>query len=165
MVQFSSPWETHSSVKVEEYVFRSRNQWSQNEPQLSATAATEMFRQGGPEKLIQERTGHRSLEALRSYERLDEVQHKAVSSLLSTAPGKSRSVTYSEHLLSTKTHSFGAPSTSYAPPVPAITLQNLHGCTINFNCAAIPTTIPPQLGQDTTFTDTELDELFTLVDM
>ena len=35
---------------------------------LRATAATEMFRRGVPEKLIQERTGHRSLEALRSYE-------------------------------------------------------------------------------------------------
>ena len=34
---------------------------------LRATAATEKFRQGAPEKLIQERTGHPSLEALRSY--------------------------------------------------------------------------------------------------
>ena len=48
---------------------------------LCATAATEKFRQGAPEKLIQERTGHRSLEALRSYERLDKVQYKEVSSL------------------------------------------------------------------------------------
>ena len=40
---------------------------------LRATAATEMFRCGAPEKLIQERTGHRSIEALRSYERLDDI--------------------------------------------------------------------------------------------
>ena len=59
---------------------------------LTATAATEMFRRGAPEKLIQERTGHCSLEALRSYERLDEVQHKAASSILSNAPGISRSI-------------------------------------------------------------------------
>ena len=61
---------------------------------LRATAATEMFRQGAPEKLIQERTGHRSLEALRSYERLDEEQHKAVSSLLSNASKKSKITLY-----------------------------------------------------------------------
>ena len=36
---------------------------------LCATAATEMFRRGAPEKLIQERTGHRSIEALHTYER------------------------------------------------------------------------------------------------
>lgn len=50
---------------------------------LRATAATQMFQQGVPEKLIMERTGHRSLEGLRSYERLCEPQHRAVSSLLS----------------------------------------------------------------------------------
>ena len=94
-------------------------------------AATEMFRHGAPEKLIQERTGHRSLEALRSYERLDEVQHKAVSSILSNAPGKSRSMTFSQHM-STKTHTNNMPSTSYAcaPHIPTISLQSLHGCTI-----------------------------------
>ena len=38
---------------------------------------------GVPEKIIQERTGHRSLEALRTYERTTENQHKEVSTLLS----------------------------------------------------------------------------------
>ena len=42
---------------------------------MAVYAATEMFRSGAPEKLIQERTGHRSLEALRCYERIDEAQH------------------------------------------------------------------------------------------
>lgn len=50
---------------------------------LRATAATQMFQEGVPEKIIQERTGHRSLEGLRAYEHLCEPQHKAVSSLLS----------------------------------------------------------------------------------
>ncbi len=39
---------------------------------LRATAASEMFAQQVPEKPIQERTGHRSLEALRTYERSNE---------------------------------------------------------------------------------------------
>ncbi len=56
-----------------------------------------MFRYGAPEKLIQERTGHRSIEALRTYEQLDEVQHKAVSTMLSNAPGTARAMTYSQH--------------------------------------------------------------------
>ena len=67
---------------------------------LHATAATKMFRNSAPEKLIQEQTGHHSTETLRSYERLDEVQHRAVSSLLSNAPGKSHSMTFSQHLRS-----------------------------------------------------------------
>ena len=44
---------------------------------LRATGASELFKRGAPEKLIQERTGHRSLEALRTYERSSEEQHKA----------------------------------------------------------------------------------------
>jgi hypothetical protein len=51
---------------------------------LRATAETQMFEQGAPEKLIQERTGHRSLEGLRTCERSSESQHRALSTLLST---------------------------------------------------------------------------------
>ena len=46
---------------------------------LRATSATQMYDQGVPEKIIQERTGHHSLEALRTYERTNEYQHQAVS--------------------------------------------------------------------------------------
>ena len=35
---------------------------------LRATGASELFEAGVPEKIIKERTGHRSLEALRLYE-------------------------------------------------------------------------------------------------
>ena len=128
---------------------------------LRATAATEMFRHGAPEKLIQERTGHRSLDALRSYERLDEVQHKAVSSILSNAPGKSRSMTFSQ-CMSTKTHTNNMSSTSYAcaPHIPTISLQSLHECTINFNC-----TPQPMPHAQVTNTEEELDELISLVDI
>ena len=120
-----------------------------------------MFRQGAPEKVIQERTGHRSVEALRSYERLDDMQHKAVSSLLSNASGNSRSMTYDQHLMSIKNHSFNMSCTSYAaPPIPSINLQDLHGCTINFNYApaTTPTSSQPALMQDAraTYTEAEL---------
>ena len=67
---------------------------------LRATGATEMFRAGVPEKIIQERTGHRSLKALRIYERTTAGQHLSVANVLSSsfdvtfsdAKGKSPSV-------------------------------------------------------------------------
>ena len=52
---------------------------------LRATGATQLYESVVPKKLIQERTGHCSLEALRVYERMN-VQHKAVSSILLSAP-------------------------------------------------------------------------------
>ena len=107
---------------------------------LRATAATEMFRQGVPKKVIQERTGHRSIEALRTYERVDDLQHKAVSSMLANNPTKTA---YTQHILSTKTQTRSLNmSTSQAQHsgIPAITFNNLHGCTINFNCMPPPTT-------------------------
>ena len=51
---------------------------------LRATAATELYQADVPEKLIQERTGLRSLKALRVYEHTTIHQQQAVSSLLSS---------------------------------------------------------------------------------
>ena len=45
---------------------------------LRATGASEMFEAGVPEKIIKERTGHRSLEALRLYERTTAMGKKIV---------------------------------------------------------------------------------------
>ena len=52
---------------------------------LRATGATALYEAEVPEKIIQERTGHRSLEGLRMYERTSEKQHQAVSNILSSA--------------------------------------------------------------------------------
>ena len=49
---------------------------------LRVTAATSLYEKQVPEKLIQERTGHRSLGALRIYERTSVHQQEAVSRLL-----------------------------------------------------------------------------------
>ena len=49
---------------------------------LRATSASELFKRGVPEKILQETTGHRSLEALRIYERSSEGQHKVASTIL-----------------------------------------------------------------------------------
>ena len=50
---------------------------------LQVSSATRLFEAGVPEKVIQQRTGHRSLEALRMYERVTEQQEQAVSKILS----------------------------------------------------------------------------------
>ena len=49
---------------------------------LRATGATRLFESNVPEKLIQDRTGHRSTDALRMYERSSTAQEKAVSKIL-----------------------------------------------------------------------------------
>ena len=101
---------------------------------LRATGATELFKTGAPEKLIQERTGHCSLEALRTCERSSEEQHKAASALLS-APNH---LPHYSHIVntstSTKTQAIeihqAAPSTQGVSNMP-VSFQNLQGCTIN----------------------------------
>ena len=49
---------------------------------LRTTAGSELFHANVPEKLIQERTGHKSLQALRVYEHTTKDQHQAVSEIL-----------------------------------------------------------------------------------
>ena len=54
---------------------------------LRAYGASEMFQKSVPEKLIQQCTGHRSLEALRKYENASEMQVVKVSHALATSDG------------------------------------------------------------------------------
>ena len=49
---------------------------------LRATGASAMFQANVPKKIIQKTTGHRSIEALHSYERVSTEQQKAVSRVL-----------------------------------------------------------------------------------
>ena len=49
---------------------------------LRATGATSMFRSNVPQKIIQNVTGHRTLEALRKYEKTSDDQHQAVSKIM-----------------------------------------------------------------------------------
>ena len=78
---------------------------------LRATGATQLYQSGVPEKLIQERTGHRSLEALRVYERTNKAQHKAVSSTLSAT----KQVAYS-HQVRTSSNEVPSSLGQYNPP-------------------------------------------------
>ena len=72
---------------------------------LRATGATQLYTAGVPEKIIQERTGHRSVECLRSYERTNEKQQHAVSRILSSGT-ELNFQTEMKRLETHKTHSF-----------------------------------------------------------
>lgn len=52
---------------------------------LRSYGATKLFQDKVPEKLIQERTGHRSIDALRKYERISEEQKVATSLALNSS--------------------------------------------------------------------------------
>lgn len=95
--------------------------------------------------------------------------HKTNHSLRATAAtemfrcgGYSHLRTYRQHL-SAQNHTSNFPSTPQTR-MPQISLQNLNGCTINFNCIPLPSTT--QLTNSTEeYTETELDELLSLVNM
>ena len=55
---------------------------------LRATAATRMFAGSVPEKLVAEKTGHRSLKALRSYERTDTRMQMAIDAVIANTTNK-----------------------------------------------------------------------------
>lgn len=58
--------------------------FGKNNHSLRATGATRLFEANVPEKLIQERTGHRSTSALRQYEHTSVQQHQSVSSIIAS---------------------------------------------------------------------------------
>lgn len=60
---------------------------------LRATAVTRMYVKGVPEKIIAEKSGHRSLKALRAYERTSSVQEKAAVECVQSGKQFEESVT------------------------------------------------------------------------
>ena len=65
---------------------------------LRATAASRLYHKGIDEQLIMERTGHRSLEGVRSYKRTEEQQQIAVSNVLQqSAPDTGLQAHYAPH--------------------------------------------------------------------
>jgi len=165
----SKPW--YTSIPIGKHTLHTKSMCAQagicghkTNHSLRATGATELYKRGAPEKLIQERTGHRSLEGLRTYERSDDDQHKAASLLLA-APNP---IHYDQCLSTTKncmvnTYTAG-PSTSkgFGSGISTrhpVLFNNLQGCTINIMSAPpLPPHVPPV---DHDLTETEVDELYS----
>ena len=129
----SAPW--YSSVAVGRHTLNKKTctqaevAGHKTNHSLRATGATQLYEKGAPEKLIQELTGHRSLEALRAYERH---QHQAVSNLLSTTTNTH----YMQEMQRVQTDLAGPPLQQRVAgpsqfPTSGFIFQNLQGCTIN----------------------------------
>lgn len=128
---------------------------------LRATGATQMYESGVPEKIIQERTGHQSLEGLRSYGRSNSQQHQAVSTLLSAPQTQmymhALHITYHKQSVE---HTANASAQPAMLTLPGVSLQHLHGCTININQAPAPAPVPSSNStQILDFCDAEIDKL------
>jgi hypothetical protein len=106
---------------------------------LRVTGASCLYEAGVPEKIIQQRTGHRSLDALRMYESVTEKQEMAVSEILSR---KKRKFDEPDNPDISAPFNVSAPSCVSAPSnvqsVPSCGPQ-YHNCTVNtFSAPNIP---------------------------
>ena len=102
---------------------------------LRATSATQMFEMGVPEKIIQERTGHRSLEALRTYERSNERQHKKISHILTSSSTNNTTDNTMESVHFTQ---YRQPEIKLNPQNSSVSFNSLQDCTINIYSAPAP---------------------------
>ncbi len=93
---------------------------------LRATGATRVFEANVPEKLIQERTGHRTTTALRKNERTSMAQEKAFSKILCTQTVKQYEAVVDS---SVETEKPIASSLTHSPQM----FKNFPNCTINVN--------------------------------
>ena len=76
---------------------------AKNQKDVHRSSTMELHKKGAPEKLIQERTRHRSLESLRTYERTSEEQHKERRAMSSD----SREYTTLYHTIRSTQHAVG----------------------------------------------------------
>ncbi len=83
MVQKAKYWAKHTQYKMVAIMCSKAGIEKKTNHSLRATGATRMFEAGVPEKLIRQRTGHRSLDALRIYERSSIEQQRAVLQIVS----------------------------------------------------------------------------------
>ena len=139
----SSPWYTSVPVGRDSLQNKLKNMCKEagiegniTNHSLRATSATQMYDKGVPEKIIQERTGHCSLEALWTYERTNEHQYQAVSAILS-APSSSSNTSYNKYIEQKSiSHTVCQPHQPLTTSSSDFSFQNLHGCMINITAVS-----------------------------
>ena len=89
---------------------------------LRATGTTALFTAGVPEKVIQQRSGHLSLQGLRQYEKVSSEQQQAACRVLSSC----ENTTFSEEMEKPTTSDLEPASVS--SPLPGM---HFSGCTVN----------------------------------
>ena len=77
-------WEEYLEQDVGNHVYRAGISGRKTNHSLRAYAATELFQAGIPEKVIQDRSGHCTLEGLRKYERISDQQRQEACKALTT---------------------------------------------------------------------------------
>lgn len=118
---------------------------------LRVLGATSLFDAGVPERIIQQRTGHRSIEGLRIYERVTDEQEKAVSKVLTGESKKfgdsfgemQDKASHSDRGVGDKEQDVG--QSSSMDPRGGISAQ-YNGCNINFYSMP-PSYCPPFMPQ------------------
>ena len=96
---------------------------------LRATGATTLFQANVPERIIQKTTGHRSLDSLRTYERISAEQHQAVSKVMMS--GEKKSYVDEIEKVSASSSSSSSSSTSYGRLFGDLTHCTIGRITIN----------------------------------
>lgn len=108
---------------------------------LRATATSRLYHAGVDEQLVMERTGHRSIEGVRSYKRTSDEQREALSDLLNrqmTVPGPSNAVSTEAQLSSKQPDQLAAisnlVSSTQTSQLRSVSLPSatFNHCTVNF---------------------------------
>ena len=119
---YASPVGEHKLGKMVKEMFSEVGVSGKTNHSLRATGASALFQANVAEKIIQERTGHRSVKALGLYERTTEQQHHQVSSILCNRM-QPKQVSWQNQQQCT--------SSMTSPTAPAFGM--LQNCTINVN--------------------------------
>ena len=113
---------------------------------LRAYGATTLFQSGVPEKLIQQRTGHRSIDALRQYERTSESQLVEISNIISGGESDEHKHISKEEVSKVspspiQTQSIHNQSIQSIQTPPTIVLNgcNFTGCSVSFSRSSFNT--------------------------
>ena len=101
---------------------------------LREYGATTLFRAGVSEKLIQQRTGHRSIEALRQYERTSETQLVDISNIMSGGLSTEQEAKGS---ISSTAASGSGPKPVKIPPTIVLSGCTFTGCSLAFSGNAV----------------------------
>ena len=128
---------------------------------LRATAATRLYQAGVDEQLIMEKTGHRSLEGVRSYKRTNTEQQENISDILSlTSKRKCRSTTESSYIpgFTSASHSSSA---LVMPSESTIMSTSTSGCS-NISTSLGPPSVSPA-NVSTTSTIMNHNKQFTMI--
>ena len=113
---------------------------------LRATTTSRLYHSGVDEQLVMERTGHRSLEGVRSYKRTSDAQREALSDILNRPKQPktdSRSTLSGEHSLpSVASTSFSVSDTHTNQTLRALSLPSasFSNCNISFNIGSTAVT-------------------------